>query len=129
MLEAAAPDTGFEVRVTEGGLFIEIARELKRESDGELWFICGRDAAERIVEWDYGHPQAIHHMLDEFGLLVAERQGRYEPRPELAHRIRHLQVSPEIGEISSTEVRSRIARGERWEHLVPPAAVDTYPVT
>jgi nicotinic acid mononucleotide adenylyltransferase len=34
----------YRVQITEGGLFIDIARELRRP-DNEISFICGRDAA------------------------------------------------------------------------------------
>jgi cytidyltransferase-like protein len=125
MLEAVRPGVGFDIRTTRGGLFIEIAREFREGSpqDLDLWFICGRDAAERIVGWDYGQPEAITGMLEEFGLLVAARQGEFAPPPRLAHRIRRLEIPPGLDDISGTEVRGRIVRGEPWEHLVPPAAV------
>ncbi len=29
----------------------------------ELSFICGRDAAERILHWDYGRPGVVEEML------------------------------------------------------------------
>ncbi len=126
MLEAARAATPFEVKVTGGGLFIDIARELAPQygPNADLWFICGRDAAERIVEWDYGQPCAIDTMLDEFGLLVAARQGEYSPPARLAHRIRTLDVPPDYSSISATEVRTRMQRGQPWDHLVPPGAAD-----
>jgi nicotinate (nicotinamide) nucleotide adenylyltransferase len=111
------------VEVTAGGLFIDIAREL-RQPDTEMHFICGRDAAERIIEWDYGEAGAIEKMLDEFSLLIAERGGMYEPPPHLRHRVRHLETAEDWSAVSSTEVRRRIATGEPWEHLVPEAIVD-----
>ncbi len=41
---------------TNGGLFLEIAQECRAAFNPalRLSFICGRDAAERIVAWDYG---------------------------------------------------------------------------
>lgn len=107
------------VAVTEGGLFIEMAREFRRElGEIEIDFLCGRDAAERIVGWDYGEPRAIERLLDEFRLLVAARDGHYAPPPHLAGRITALDPG-DWSEVSSTEVRRRIAGGEPWEHLVP----------
>lgn len=125
MLEAARGESGFEIRVTEGGLFVEIAHELRQVygPEPEFWFVCGRDAAQRIVEWDYGHPNAIHKMLDNFGLLVAPRNGHYEPPAELGHRIRALDVPKNVSEISATEVRSRMESGQPWRHLVPADAI------
>jgi nicotinate-nucleotide adenylyltransferase len=113
----------YRVEITKGGLFIDIARELRRP-DTEIALICGRDAAERIIHWDYGEAGAIEKMLDEFSLLVAERGGRYEPPAHLRHGVRHLELGSDFSGVSSTEVRRRIAAGEPWEHLVPPAIAD-----
>jgi nicotinate-nucleotide adenylyltransferase len=120
MLKIASID---RVEVTEGGLFIDIARELRRP-ETEFSFICGRDAAERIIHWDYGEPGAIEKMLEEFSLLVAERGGTYEAPAHLRHRVRWLALEEDFSQVSSTEVRRRIAAGEPWEHLVPGAIVD-----
>jgi len=122
MLDAARAVAPFETRVTEGGLFIDIAREFRAHHPAvDIWFVCGRDAAQRIVEWDYGHPAAIVGMLDEFGLLVASRQGEYKAPEHIAARVRRLSVSPDVDGISATQVRTLIERGEPWEHLVPEA--------
>jgi nicotinate (nicotinamide) nucleotide adenylyltransferase len=121
MLEAVRPaHVPCSIGVSERGLFIDIAREC-REAYGagiELLFLCGRDAAQRIVEWDYGERGAVEQMLDEFSILVAARRGRYDAPPHLAHRIAELTVARDLDEISSTEVRDRIRAGEAWEHLV-----------
>lgn len=124
MLDAVRPaNAACSIGVSEQGLFIDIARECRAAYGpaAELFFLCGRDAAERIVEWDYGEPGAVDRMLEEFSLLVAARHGRYEAPPHLAHRIGELTVARDLDEISSTEVRERIRAGEAWEHLVPPA--------
>jgi hypothetical protein len=47
--------------------------------NAQLLFICGRDAAERIVAWDYGEPDAFRRMLDQFELLVAARTASEPP--------------------------------------------------
>ena len=61
----------YRVERTQGGLFIEIARELRLlEPEAEFLFVCGRDAAERILYWDYGEPDFAERMLQEFGLLA-----------------------------------------------------------
>jgi nicotinate-nucleotide adenylyltransferase len=108
----------YRVETTAGGLFIDIAREL-RHADCEISFICGRDAAERVIDWDYGEAGAIEKMLDEFSLLIAERGGTYEAPAHLRHRVHHLALDEDLSVVSSTEVRRRIAAGEPWEHLVP----------
>ncbi len=126
LLAATREEPRFSVAVTDGGLFIEIAREC-REAYGQetgLWFLCGRDAAERIVNWDYGEPGAFERQLDEYGLLVAGRQGVYEPPAAMRHRIRHLPVGENFDHISATEVRESIRLGRGWAHLVPESLVE-----
>jgi nicotinate-nucleotide adenylyltransferase len=113
------------IQVTEGGLFIDIARELRRsQPDSELFFICGRDAAERVLTWDYDQPGVVDRMLEEFQLLVASRQGRFDAPLHLRERVHALVVGADLDDVSSTEVRRRIAAGESWEHLVPGAITD-----
>lgn len=110
------------VEITESGLFIDIARELRRP-EAELYFICGADAAARVIHWDYGTPGAIGQMLEEFSLLVAPRNLHFAPPEHLRHRIHELAVPAGFEEISSTEVRRRIAANKSWEHLVPESIV------
>ncbi len=114
----------YRVESTAGGLFIDIAREL-RQPGTEILFICGRDAAERIIHWDYGDAGAIEKILEDFSLLVAERGGTYEAPAHLRHRVQRLEIAEDFSEVSSTEVRRRIAAGEPWEHLVP-ASITEY---
>ena len=122
MLRAAVSgEPRFSIASTDGGLFIEIAEECRTEyPDAHLIFLCGRDAAERIVNWNYGRPDAFAGMLEVFELLVAARGGEYSPPPEFAGRIRPLPLPESCEDISATEVRSRIAAGIEWEHLIPP---------
>ena len=59
-------------------------------------------------------------MLEEFGLLVAARQGEFAIPPHFSHKVRPLLMNDGFDDVSATEVRRRIAAGEPWEHLVPP---------
>jgi nicotinate-nucleotide adenylyltransferase len=112
------------VEVTQGGLFVEIAREMRDCDPGaEIDFICGRDAAERIVTWKYAEDSPVERMFQEFSLLVACRNGDYEPPQHLAHRVRPLPLNAPWDHVSSTEVRRRITAGEPWEDLVPASIV------
>jgi nicotinate-nucleotide adenylyltransferase len=126
LCQAAGEDCRFAVATTKGGLFTEIAAECRSHLGGncDLWFLCGRDAAERFVCWNYGDAGGIHQQLEQFGLLVAPRQGRYDPPPALAGRIQPLSLPGGWDAVSATEVRHRIARGEPWRHLVPAAVAD-----
>jgi nicotinate-nucleotide adenylyltransferase len=116
----------FSVAVSGGGLFIDIARECRTQygQGCDFWFLCGRDAAERIVDWDYGGGASFEEQLNEFGLLVAERQGRYEAPERFRQRIRPLEMRGDWNELSATEVRDRIRAGREWAELVPASIVD-----
>lgn len=123
MLEAvAASRPAVSVAISEGGLFLEIARECRQcyPPSTRLRFLCGRDAAERIAGWEYGdHAPPIERQLEEYELLVAPRRGVYIPPAHLAAKIHTLRIGEEYDEFSSTEVRERIAGGRAWESLVP----------
>jgi nicotinate-nucleotide adenylyltransferase len=114
------------IATSNAGLFIDIARDSRTHYDAgtKLYLICGRDAAERILTWDYGRPGVVEEMLDEFELLVAPREGHYQPPVELERRIHSLDLKGDHDLISSSEVRERIRRREPWEHLVPEAIVE-----
>jgi nicotinate-nucleotide adenylyltransferase len=119
---AIAGEPRFSLAASEGGLFIELAREA-REAYGEVevFLLCGRDAAERIAGWDYGAGDPIARQLEEYRLLVASRMGRYEPPEDLRPRVVPLAIPAELEAMSSSEVRRRIRAGEEWRHLVPEA--------
>jgi nicotinate-nucleotide adenylyltransferase len=114
------------IAISEKGLFIDIARECREHygADMQLYFVCGRDAAERILTWDYGRPGVVEEMLREFELLVAARGGEFRPPAEFQQRVHPLGLRAAHDHVSSTEVRERIARSEPWEHLVPPEIVE-----
>ena len=125
LLLALEEEPWSSVAATEQGLFIDIARECRRSygPGTEFYFLCGRDAAERVVNWNYGRPGAFFEQLREFRLLVAARQGAYQPPAEMRHRIQALALEPGYEEVSATAVRERIKRAEAWERLVPSAIV------
>ena len=61
------------------GLFLDICTAVQRAypQNPELYFITGRDAAERLISWPYAEPtEAIEQMLDAFQLLVFPRRGQ-----------------------------------------------------
>jgi nicotinate-nucleotide adenylyltransferase len=111
------------IATSDGGLYWEIARECRAAigESVEMVFVCGRDAAERIVTWDYGSLGAAEAMRREFRLLVAARGGPYVPPPEWQSSTDVLPLDPRLEEISASEIRRRAAAGEPWEHLAPAA--------
>jgi nicotinate-nucleotide adenylyltransferase len=113
------------VEIVNGGLFVDIAREVGRSRPGsEIYVVCGRDAAERMVTWSYEEPGALDRIFQELHLLVAGRQGVYVAPDHLRSRIHSLALPPHFDEVSSSEVRRRMAAGEAWQHLVPESIVD-----
>jgi len=122
MLSAALADQPqFSIGSTDGGLFIEIARECRPVYGpaADFFFLCGRDAAERIVNWDYSGDIPFGEQLREFQMLVAPRSGPYLPPPALADRIHRLDLPRGLEACSSSAVRDSIAQGRDWRHLVP----------
>ncbi len=135
MVRSATSERDCRVEPTSHGLFIDIARDLRQRSrDGvELFFVCGADAAERVIGWDYGEEGFAERMLREFHLLVAPRKIEFQPPPHLRDCVHPLSLQAVHQTISSTEVRERIAQGQPWEHLVPPQILEIvrriYPAT
>jgi nicotinate-nucleotide adenylyltransferase len=111
------------------GLFLDICAALQElyPQSPEIYFITGRDAAERILNWPYPDPaEALARMFAGFQLLVFERKGKLK-LPQNPHirqhsdRIHTLRLSENIDHISSTEARRRILAGESIQELVPVA--------
>ncbi len=127
MLEASiADEPRFSVAASEKGLFIEIARVCRAAygPETQIYVLCGRDAAERIVNWDYGAPGAFAAQLEEYQLLVTPRNGAYRPPEAMRERIHPLRLAEACDEVSATEVRERKLAGRPWSHLVPEAIVE-----
>lgn len=113
------------IAIAEGGLFAEIAREARAHYAGaDIFLLCGRDAAERILTWDYGDPGFVEKMLQEFGLLVAPRLGEFEAPERFRGAIRTVQPEGNFDECSSTRLREVLQSGGDWSPLVPDCVVD-----
>lgn len=128
MLERIArAQTQLSVAVADGGLFAEIAREARAFYPGaDIHLLCGRDAAERILEWDYGQEGFAEAMLREFRLLVAPRFGAYRPPERFARAIRTL-TPGDFDFCSSTRLREAIRAGDDWVAMVPEPIVEMIP--
>lgn len=110
------------------GLFLDICRGLRQVYPPStlLYFLTGRDAAERILTWEYEDPPtALAEMFSQFELIVADREGAFQV-PQRADILRYqdkihrLALPDPYREISSTQVRLSVAQGESIEGLVPP---------
>ena len=90
MLRTLVMDTpGFSAAISGGGLYAEIAEDARQYfgADTEIALALGRDAAERIAGWNYGRPGVFEEFLERYTLLVAARDGDYEPEPRHAGSI------------------------------------------
>ena len=114
---------GLAIASSEGGLFIEIARSFRQAcaSSAELFLLCGRDAAVRSAEWDYGDGPSFAGQLEEFQLLVASRQGAYSAPEEFRGRIQLIDLPTSFDQVSSSTLRQAIAAGRPWKQFVPEA--------
>jgi nicotinic acid mononucleotide adenylyltransferase len=124
MLKALVREhTHFSAAVSDSGLYVDIAREARDHfrSKTKIVIVLGRDAAERIAGWDYGTPGVFDDLVRRHRLLVAARNGEYQPDRRHGGRISRLAMDAAWDEVSSSEVRRRIALGEDWQHLVHPA--------
>lgn len=115
--------------VCSHGLFLDICTALHQiyPQKPEIFFITGRDAAERILTWPYDDPAAaLSKMFAGFQLLVFQRQGSLDlsENPlvqKYANRIHTLEMEENLDKVSSTEVRQRMATDQTIKELVPPA--------
>jgi len=113
--------------VCSHGLFLDICTGLQQlyPQEKEIFFITGRDAAERILTWPYDDPAAaLAKMFAGFQLLVFQRQGSLDlPENPLvqkyANRIHILEMEENLDKVSSTEVRRRTSQGRSIAELVP----------
>jgi len=102
-----------------------MAGEARAAGADRVFLVCGRDAAERITGWDYSSGVSMEAQLNEYEMLVAPRQGEFRPAPDHARRIHPLRLGLDWQDVSSSEVRRRVAAGEAWRHLVPEAIAES----
>lgn len=117
---------GYALASSDKGLFIDIARQAKNTFGPgvEICLICGRDAAERIVEWDYGKGPSFAEQLKEFQLLVASRQGAYTVPAGHAGRIHTIDLPVSYDAVSSTRIRGTVAKGGAFQAWVDRRVAD-----
>jgi nicotinate-nucleotide adenylyltransferase len=121
LLAATSDDSKLRVGSNDRGLFIEIVQDARAVygENVKFFLICGRDAAERAMLWDYGPDDTFSGQLHEFQMLVAPRGGVWTVPKEYASRIYKLDFPLELQVCSSSAVREAIAAGRDWENLVP----------
>lgn len=122
MVRAAVADrpgievTDVEIRRGGHSYTADTLAELRRQApDDELYVILGNDAAAGFATWErHEEVAAVAH------LVVVDRPGTPTPIDDGFEWIR-IDI-PEL-EISSTELRQRVADGRSIDYLTPPAVV------
>jgi len=100
---------------------LDTVRELQAAESGAQWFlIVGQDQYASLHTW-----HGWQELLRLVRLAVANRPGAHAPvNAELA-RVPHVEVALPMMDVSSTDLRQRIAAGQGVDDLVP-AAVARY---
>jgi len=121
MALARAAFPGDDVRLDRHPRTVEL---LRAESFDDPLFVVGADQFRGFLSWS--EPDEV---LERTRLAVATRPGL--PQPELdvvlaqldrPERVVFFAIEPNPA--ASTDVRARIAAGERLDDLVPPAVAD-----
>lgn len=111
------------------GLFLDMYQGLLEVygRHTEVFFLTGRDAAERILTWPYDDAAvALRQMFTAFQLIVCDRAGPFHlPDDPLVlpyrPRIHCCTLPPGFNHVSATEVRQRCHQGLPIDALVPQA--------
>jgi nicotinate-nucleotide adenylyltransferase len=121
---AVAGIEGFEVddrelRRAGPSYTIETARELRREGWNQVAWLIGADMLNSLPKWH--EPEAL---LREVRFVVMARPGtefEWEKLPEAYRVLRENVVEVPGIEMSSTEIRRRVAKGSAIDYFCPPA--------
>ena len=91
--------------------------ELLAQPDRELFLVLGADAVTNMSTW-----RRLDETRDLATVVVVERAGEHAVVPPgPGWRVEHVRI-PRL-DISSTDIRERIAAGRAIDGLVPPAVV------
>ncbi|ETX09079.1 nicotinate-nicotinamide nucleotide adenylyltransferase [Candidatus Entotheonella palauensis] len=133
MMQLAVQDRPYAtVGMCSHGLFLDIERALRPlyTPETEVFFITGRDAAERILTWEYDDTErALSEMFSAFQFIVCDREGAFvipdDKRLIPYHnRIHHFAIPDGLDHISSTAIRDRLRQNQPIDDLVPAAVAD-----
>ncbi len=115
------------VGLSTHGLFLDMYQGLLGvyPPHTEVFFLTGRDAAERILTWKYDDAEAaLRQMFTAFQLIVCDREGPFHlPEDPLfapyRQRLHCCTLPPDLHHVSATEVRQRCHHGLPLDDLVP----------
>ena len=96
---------------------LDTVEALRAQHPGTEWvLLIGGDQYANLHTW-----RGWQRLLDLTLLAVAQRPGERPPPDAAVQRHPHSAVPLPMLDISSTDIRDRVARGERIDALVPPA--------
>lgn len=124
----------FSVAACSHGRFFDKVKAIRAHypAGSGVTFLAGFDTLVRLFDPKYyaDRDAALTVLFEASDFMAANRPPdppeavtAFLARPDVspyAHRIRLIQLPPEIAAISATQVRSRLARGESVTGLVPP---------
>lgn len=134
MMQLALADRPYAaVGLSSHGLFLDMYQALRQvyPPQTDVFFLTGRDAAERILTWRYDDAEAaLRQMFTAFQLIVCDRDGAWQlPDDPLLSpyrdRMHRCALAVPIDHISSTAVRQHLQQARPIDALVP-AAVAAY---
>jgi nicotinate-nucleotide adenylyltransferase len=90
-----------------------------------LCYLVGGDSLRDLPRWH--QPQAFIQAVDELGVMrrpkaCPDLDRLEELLPGLSQKVRWVATEP--ADISSTDIRNRIASGQSYEHLLSPQVVE-----
>ncbi|MCK4385355.1 MAG: nicotinate-nucleotide adenylyltransferase [candidate division Zixibacteria bacterium] len=94
---------------------VETLRKLKElHTDSEIYFLTGSDVLDEITTWK--DPEEIYRLAR---IVIAVRPGfdKFDPEDHFAKKSIIVQITGV--DISSTQIRERVRKGESIKYLVP----------
>ncbi len=124
----------FSVAACSHGRFVDKAAAIRTHypAGTRVTFLVGFDTLVRLFDSKYyaDREESLSALFKVSDFIAANRAPdppeaitTFLTRPDVAHfahRIRVIQLPPEIAAISATQIRSHLARGESVTDLVPP---------
>jgi len=130
MMRLAVEDRSYAtVGLSTHGLFLDMYQGLLGvyAPHTEVFFLTGRDAAERILTWPYDDAAgALQQMFTAFQLIVCDREGPFQLPDEpllvpYRQRIHCCTLPPGFNHVSATAVRQHCHQELPLDDLVPQA--------
>jgi nicotinate-nucleotide adenylyltransferase len=110
--------SAIELNRGEPSYTIDTVRLLRQKmgNDCEFYWLLGADMLKDLMKW-----HKINELMDECNICVMNRGGFDRPNFDgLPEKLRKNQIQTPLVDISSTEIRKRVANGQDISELVAP---------